>query len=120
MYKLIEKQTDKRLVAWRNLRQHLETSTRPFEDTIEFAKNFAKELKGGETIGLIGDLGSGKTTLGNKLKQKYKNKEVLPNTLLDKGSVIDIVVSKMVSNSDTTALQNMRNGVEQKIQEDEF
>jgi hypothetical protein len=40
MYKLIEKQTDKRLVAWRNLRQHLETSTRPFEDTIEFFQQF--------------------------------------------------------------------------------
>ena len=40
--------------------------------------------------------------------------------MLDKGSIIDIVVSKMVSNSDTTALQNMRNGVEQKIQEDGF
>jgi beta-lactam-binding protein with PASTA domain len=70
----------------------------------------------------LGRVDSVKSIFGTGLviKQKYKNKEVLPNTLLDKGSVIDIVVSKMVSNSDTTALQNMRNGVEQKIQEDEF
>jgi tRNA threonylcarbamoyladenosine biosynthesis protein TsaE len=31
-------------------------------DTIEYAKNFAKKLKGGEVVGLIGELGSGKTT----------------------------------------------------------
>lgn len=31
------------------------------EDTLEFAKNFAKDLKVGDVIVLIGDLGSGKT-----------------------------------------------------------
>lgn len=31
------------------------------EDTLEFAKNFAKDLKFGDIIVLIGDLGSGKT-----------------------------------------------------------
>jgi len=31
-------------------------------NTIEYARNFAKKLKGGEVIGLIGELGSGKTT----------------------------------------------------------
>lgn len=31
------------------------------EDTLEFAKNFAKDLKVGDIIVLIGDLGSGKT-----------------------------------------------------------
>jgi tRNA threonylcarbamoyladenosine biosynthesis protein TsaE len=30
-------------------------------ETFDFAKNFAKNLKGGEVIGLIGDLGAGKT-----------------------------------------------------------
>lgn len=30
-------------------------------DTLEFAKNFAKDLKKGDVIVLIGDLGSGKT-----------------------------------------------------------
>ena len=32
------------------------------EETIEFGLRFAKKLKGGEVIGLIGELGSGKTT----------------------------------------------------------
>lgn len=31
------------------------------KETFEFAKNFAKKLKGGEVIGLIGNLGAGKT-----------------------------------------------------------
>lgn len=70
----------------------------------------------------LGRVDSVKSIFGTGLviKQKYKNKEILPNTLLEKGSVIDIVVSKMVSNSDTTALQNMKNGVEQNNTQDEF
>jgi len=36
--------------------------TRNPDETIEYAKKFAKKLKGGEVIGLIGELGSGKTT----------------------------------------------------------
>lgn len=32
------------------------------KQTIELAKKFAKKLKGGEVIGLVGELGSGKTT----------------------------------------------------------
>lgn len=31
------------------------------KETFDLAKNFAKKLKGGEIIGLIGDLGAGKT-----------------------------------------------------------
>jgi tRNA threonylcarbamoyladenosine biosynthesis protein TsaE len=31
------------------------------KETFEFAKKFAKKLKGGEVIGLVGDLGAGKT-----------------------------------------------------------
>lgn len=30
-------------------------------ETFDWAKNFARELKGGEIIGLVGDLGAGKT-----------------------------------------------------------
>jgi tRNA threonylcarbamoyladenosine biosynthesis protein TsaE len=36
------------------------TTTSP-KETLAFAKNFARTLKGGEVIGLIGDLGAGKT-----------------------------------------------------------
>lgn len=40
MFKVIEKETDKRLSAWINLRQHLEKSTRPLEDVIEFFQKY--------------------------------------------------------------------------------
>ena len=38
--------------------QHITNSEK---ETFDFAKSFAKKLKGGEVIGLIGDLGAGKT-----------------------------------------------------------
>src|SRR3990172_10990495 len=42
------------------------------EETIEYARKFAKTLKGGEVIGLIGDLGSGKTTFVKGLAEELK------------------------------------------------
>ena len=35
--------------------------TKSEKETFEFAKSYAKELKGGDIVGLIGDLGAGKT-----------------------------------------------------------
>jgi len=35
--------------------------TRSPQETFEFAKKLARKMKGGETIGLVGDLGAGKT-----------------------------------------------------------
>lgn len=37
------------------------------KDTFNFAKKFAKNLRGGEVIGLIGDLGAGKTVFAKGL-----------------------------------------------------
>ena len=37
------------------------------QETFDWAKNFAQELKGGEVIGLIGDLGAGKTVFAKGL-----------------------------------------------------
>jgi len=37
------------------------------KDTFNFAKNFAKNLKGGELIGLVGELGAGKTVFAKGL-----------------------------------------------------
>jgi len=40
MYKIPQRQTEKRLAAWRELRQHLENSATPFDDVVEFFNNF--------------------------------------------------------------------------------
>jgi beta-lactam-binding protein with PASTA domain len=53
-------------------------------------------LKLGKVDSVSSSIGSGLV-----LAQKYKGKNIAPNTLLDKGSVIDIVVSKKISVRDT-------------------
>ncbi len=61
----------------------------------------------------LGRVDSIKSTLGSGLviRQKYKGKDIAPNTMLEKGSIIDITISKKVSNSDTSSINNMQNGV---------
>jgi eukaryotic-like serine/threonine-protein kinase len=61
----------------------------------------------------LGRVDSVKSTFGPGLviRQKFKGKDIAPNTALEKGAVIDIVVSKKISLSDTSALSNMNNGV---------
>lgn len=44
--------------------KHLSNSEK---ETFDFAKKFAKKLKGGEVLGLIGDLGAGKTVFAKGL-----------------------------------------------------
>ncbi len=39
------------------------------QDTIDFALDLAKKLQGGEVLGLVGDLGAGKTTFTKGLAQ---------------------------------------------------
>ena len=45
----------------------MEKITNSEKETFDFAKNFAKKLKGGEVIGLVGDLGAGKTIFAKGL-----------------------------------------------------
>ena len=45
------------------------------DETIEYARKFAHKLKGGEIIGLIGELGSGKTTFVKGLARGLGIKE---------------------------------------------
>lgn len=47
------------------------------EETIEFGLKFAKKLKGGEVIGLIGELGSGKTTFIKGLAEGLRVDETI-------------------------------------------
>jgi len=61
-------------------------------------------------VGLrLGKVDSIKSVFGSGLvvKQLYKNKEIAHNTPLKKGSIIDLVVSKKVSNADSTAIRAM-------------
>lgn len=48
--------------------------TKTEQETIDLAKSFAKTLKGGEIIGLIGDLGAGKTCFSQGLAAALKAK----------------------------------------------
>ena len=54
----------------------MKTITHSANETIKIARQFAKKLKGGEVIGLVGDLGAGKTVfvkglaLGLGIKEK--------------------------------------------------
>lgn len=45
------------------------------QETFSFAKDFAKKLKGGEIIGLVGELGSGKTVFVKGLAKGLGIKE---------------------------------------------
>ena len=51
--------------------------TRSAEETIEYGLKFAKTLKGGEIIGLVGDLGGGKTTFVKGLAEGLKVAETI-------------------------------------------
>ncbi len=46
-------------------------------ETIEYGWKFAEQLKGGEVIGLVGDLGSGKTTFVKGLAEGLKVTETI-------------------------------------------
>jgi tRNA threonylcarbamoyladenosine biosynthesis protein TsaE len=47
------------------------------QETIEYARKFASKLRGGEVIGLIGELGSGKTTFVKGLAEGLKVEETI-------------------------------------------
>lgn len=47
----------------------MEIITNSEEETLDWAAGFAKDLKGGEILALVGELGSGKTTFAKGLAQ---------------------------------------------------
>jgi len=51
--------------------------TKSEKETYKFAKDFAKTLKGGEVIALIGNLGAGKTVFAQGLAAGFGIKEVV-------------------------------------------
>jgi len=56
------------------------------QETFDWAKNFAQKLKGGEIIGLIGDLGAGKTIFVKGLAKGFgvKNTVTSPTFVIMK------------------------------------
>lgn len=68
--------------------------------------NLAKVLL--QNAGLrLGRVDSVRSSFGSGLviRQKYKGRDVEANTMLEKGSIIDIVVSKKMSHTDTSGIQ---------------
>ncbi|MDA3840577.1 MAG: tRNA (adenosine(37)-N6)-threonylcarbamoyltransferase complex ATPase subunit type 1 TsaE [Patescibacteria group bacterium] len=51
--------------------------TKTEKETFEFAKNYSKELKGGDIVGLIGNLGAGKTVFSKGIAAGLGIKEEL-------------------------------------------
>jgi tRNA threonylcarbamoyladenosine biosynthesis protein TsaE len=53
----------------------MQYTTNSNEETFALAQNLAKELKGGDVIGLVGDLGAGKTVFSQGLAAGLEVKE---------------------------------------------
>jgi tRNA threonylcarbamoyladenosine biosynthesis protein TsaE len=53
----------------------METTTKSAEDTKKLGKKLSADLKGGEVVALVGDLGSGKTTFAQGFAQGLGIKE---------------------------------------------
>lgn len=74
-------------------------TTKSVTQTMHLAKDFAQELKGGEVISLIGDIGAGKTTfvrglveaMGGKVKVKSPTFTVMNEYPVDFGPIKRVV-----------------------------
>jgi len=55
----------------------MEITTKSEKETYDFAKKYAKKLKGDEVIGLVGDLGAGKTVFAQGLAAGLGVKETV-------------------------------------------
>lgn len=66
--------------------------TRSLEETIDYARNFASHLKGGEVLALHGDLGSGKTSFVKGLAEGLNIDEIITSptfVLLKKYQILE-------------------------------
>ena len=64
------------------------------KDTEKLAKQLVKQLKGGEVVGLVGDLGSGKTTLVQFLAKVLEVKHVVNSPTFVLMKVYDVAKPK--------------------------
>ena len=84
---------------------------------INGSSNLAKVLL--QNVGLrLGKIDSVKSSFGPGLviRQRYNGRDIAPNMPLDKGAIIDIVVSKKMSLADTTMIESNVNTPEPPIQ----
>jgi len=65
-------------------------------ETIDFAKSFAKNLKGREVIALSGDLGAGKTAFTKGLAEYFQIKQKITSPTFVFMKVYDTKVSKEI------------------------
>lgn len=72
------------------------TFTYPGENKQTYLKNINLEIKQGETIGIIGKIGSGKTTLANSLLRLYNVDE--GEVFIDDIDIMDIKLSSLRDN----------------------
>ena len=70
--------------------------TKSEKETFEFARDFARKLKGGETIGLVGDLGAGKTIFTKGLAKGLGVKQTITSPTFVLMKIYDV---KSPSNS---------------------
>ena len=68
------------------------------QETFELAKNFSQTLKGGETLCLIGDLGSGKTAFVKGLAKGLGVKNIITSPTFVLMKVYDIPVMEKTAN----------------------
>ncbi len=76
------------------------------KETFEFAKKYAKKLKGGEIIGLIGDLGTGKTIFTKGLAAGLGIKQTITSPTFVLMKVYPIQNSKFLPRRQAGKIQN--------------
>jgi len=69
--------------------------TKSEKETFDFAQDFARKLKGGETIGLVGDLGAGKTIFTKGLAKGLGVKQTIASPTFVLMKVCPIQNSKL-------------------------
>ena len=76
----------------------MQITTKSEKETFNFAKNYATKLKGGEIIGLIGDLGAGKTIFAKGLAEGLEIKQIVNSPTFVLMKIYDCQNHKTIKN----------------------
>lgn len=90
------------------------------QETINFAKEYAKSLKGGELIALSGDLGAGKTAFTKGIAHYFKIKQRICSPTFVFMKVYDIPGNKLIKklvHVDAYRIENSQNILSVGLQE---